>query len=82
MFVASTERKISLLPCMAIRISVTTYDACAADHVVRFTRLSPSVFAYCKQSKTGAGEGLGTRLGIIIDRVSYRVLLCLEFVTM
>ena len=37
---------------------------CAADHVVRFTRLSPSVFAYCKRSKTGAGEGLGTRLSI------------------
>ena len=35
---------------------------CAADHVVRFTRPSPSVFAYCKRSKTGAGEGLGTRL--------------------
>ena len=34
----------------------------AADHVVRFTRLSGSIFAYCKQSKTGAGEGLGTRL--------------------
>ena len=24
---------------------------------------SGSVFAYCKRSKTGAGEGLGTRLG-------------------
>ena len=34
----------------------------AANHVVRFTRPSDSVFAYCKQSKTGAGEGLGTRL--------------------
>ena len=41
---------------------MTTCDACAADHVVRFTRPSPSVFAYCKRSKTGAGEGLGTRL--------------------
>ena len=30
------------------------------DHVVRFTRPSGSVFAYCKQSKTGAGEGRGT----------------------
>ena len=29
-------------------------------HVVRFTRPSPSDFAYCKRSKTGAGEGLGT----------------------
>ena len=34
----------------------------AADHVVRFTRPSGPVFAYCKQSKTGAREGLGTRL--------------------
>ena len=42
--------------------SVTTCDACAADHVVRFSRPSPPVFAYCKRSKTGAGEGLGTRL--------------------
>ena len=63
-FVASTERKIGLLPSMAIHISVTTCDACAADHVVRFTRPSPSVFAYCKRSKTGAGEGLGTRLSL------------------
>ena len=61
-FVASTEHKIGLLPSIAIHISVTTCDACAADHVVRFTRPSPSVFAYCKRSKTGAGEGLGTRL--------------------
>ena len=61
-FVASTEHKIGLLPSMAIHISVTTCDACAADHMVRFTRPSPSVFVYSKQSKTGAGEGLGTRL--------------------
>ena len=61
-FVASTERKISLLPSMAIHISVTTCDACAADHVLRFTRPSPSIFADCKRSKIGAGEGLGTRL--------------------
>ena len=61
-FIASSERKISLLPSMAIHIRVTTCDACAADHVVRFTSPSPSVFAYCKRSKTGAGEGLGTRL--------------------
>ena len=36
---------------------------CSVDHVVRFTRSSPpSVFAYCKQSKTGAGEGLQMKL--------------------
>ena len=34
----------------------------SADQVVRFTRPSDSVFAYCKQSKTGAREGLGMRL--------------------
>ena len=61
-FVASTERKIGLFPRMTIHTSVTTCDACAADHVVRFTRHSPSVFAYCKRSKTGVGEGLETRL--------------------
>ena len=38
-------------------------DARGTDHMVRFTRPSGSVFAYCKRSKTGAGEGLGTRLG-------------------
>ena len=61
-FVASTERKIGPLPSMAVHICVTTCDAFAADHVVRFSRPFPSVFAYCKRSKTGAGEGLGTRL--------------------
>jgi len=41
---------------------VTTFDGRAADHMMKFPRLSPSVFAYCKRSKTGAIEGLGTRL--------------------
>ena len=62
-FIASSEREIGLFPSMAIHIGVTTCDACAMDHMVRFTRPSSSVFAYCKQSKTGAGEGLQTRLG-------------------
>ena len=35
------------------------------NHVVRFTRPSGSVFAYCKQSKTGAREGLEPRLIMI-----------------
>ena len=61
-FIASTEHKIGLLPSMVIHISVTTCDACAVDHVVRFTGPSPSAFAYCKQSKTGGWEGLGMRL--------------------
>ena len=45
-----------------IFVSRTCDVMCAADHVVRFTRPSPSDFAYCKRSKTGAGEGLGMRL--------------------
>ena len=52
-FVISTECKIGLLPSMTIHISVTTYDACTMDQEVRFTRPSPTVLAYCKQSKTG-----------------------------
>ena len=31
-------------------------------HMMKWTRPSLSVFAYCKQSKTGWWEGLGTRL--------------------
>ena len=42
---------------------MTTFDGHAVDHVMKFTRPSPSVFAYCKRSKTGGVEGLGTRLG-------------------
>ena len=34
----------------------------AADHVMKYPRPSPSVFAYCKRSKTGGVEGLETRL--------------------
>ena len=33
-------------------------------HVIKYTRLSPSIFAYCKWSKTGQWEGLETRLFI------------------
>ena len=40
-----------------------TFGGRAADHVMKFPRPSPSVFAYCKRSKTGGVEGLGTRLG-------------------
>ena len=32
------------------------------QNVIKWTRPSPSIFAYCKQSKTGRWEGLGTRL--------------------
>ena len=33
-----------------------------ALHVTRSPRPSPAVFAYCKQSNTGGGNGQGTRL--------------------
>ena len=29
---------------------------------LQYGKTEPEVFAYCKRSKTGAGEGLGTRL--------------------
>ena len=31
-------------------------------HMIKYTRSSPSVFAYCKWSKTGRWEALGTKL--------------------
>ena len=34
-------------------------------HVIQRNKASPSVFAYCKQSKTGRQEGLGTRLDLL-----------------
>ena len=60
--IASTECKISLLCSPAIDISLIICDTCAADHMLRFTRPSHSIFTYCKRSKSGAGEGLGMRL--------------------
>jgi len=38
--------------------------------VTKSPRPSPSVFAYCKQSNTGGGNGLGTRL-VVISVVAY-----------
>jgi len=35
--------------------------SCTVNHMVRFTRPSGSIFAYCKRSKSGAGEGLWER---------------------
>ena len=48
------------------------YDGCAAYHVRRFPRPSPSVFAYWKRSKAGGVEGLGTRLETEWDVSSVR----------
>ena len=39
-----------------------TFDGCATDHMMKFPMPSPSIIAYCKRSKTGGIEGLGTRL--------------------
>ena len=58
-FVADMECKISLFYSIAMH---RRHDACTADHVIRNPRLSPSVFAHSKRSKTGDGEGLGMRL--------------------
>ena len=33
-----------------------------ASHMINAPRSSPSIFVYCKQSKTGQWEGLGRRL--------------------
>ena len=35
---------------------------------MKYTRLSPSAFVYCKHSKTGWWESLGTRLTFAIMR--------------
>ena len=41
---------------------LSTYVDTDIINVIKWTRPSPSVFAYCKRSKTGRWEGLGTRL--------------------
>ena len=41
---------------------VSTFCLPDITHVTRSPRPSPSVFAYCKRSNTGGGNGLGTRL--------------------
>ena len=60
-FVASTECKICLLYHLPIE---RMRDSRATDHVMKFHRPSPSVFAYYKRSKTGGVEGLETRLAL------------------
>ena len=37
-------------------------DYLMSSHMTRSPRPSPSLFAYCKQSNTGGGNGLETRL--------------------
>jgi len=60
-FVASTECKICLVYHLPIE---RRCDSRGTDHVMKFHRPSPSVFAYCKRSKTGGVEDLGTRLAL------------------
>ena len=55
-FVASSERKIGLLPSMAIHISVTTSDARAADHVVRSPGLLPPFLHTASDQKLEPGK--------------------------
>ena len=38
-------------------------------HVIKWTRLSPLVFTYCKQANLGRWEGLGTRLILHVDKL-------------
>ena len=48
-----------------IRISYCVWNPWCqpcCDQVIRFSRPSPSVFAYCKRTKAGDIDGLGTRL--------------------
>ena len=46
-----------------VRGGVIAFDGHSMDHMMKFPRFSPSILAYCKRSKTGGVEGLGTRLG-------------------
>ena len=50
--------RLGLFPSMTVHVSVTTCDVRAEDHVVKFTRPSPSVFAYCKWSQNGGDQNL------------------------
>ena len=59
-FIASTDQSRTSLGCWK---EVWWHDGCGVDHVMKFSRPSPSVFTYWKRSKTGGIEGLGTRLG-------------------
>ena len=43
-------------------LPLSTYEGTNIIHMIKWTRPSPSVFVYCKWSRTGQWEGLGTRL--------------------
>ena len=53
-------------------------DGRAADHVIRFPRPSPSIFAHCKRSRTGGVEGMGTRLARASEVMHYQPKLFLQ----
>ena len=46
----------------AVRYPSLPLSETDVTHVIKWTRPSPSVFAYCKLLKTGWWEGLGMRL--------------------
>ena len=51
---------------MAIHISVMICDACAADHVVRFTRPSPSLVTSRKQPTENPSGNVGLNSGAFL----------------
>ena len=64
--IAGTKHKLSLLSSTVMHRRHDHMWFCAMDHMVGYPKPSPSVLAYCKQSKTGGGiEGLGMRLIIL-----------------
>ena len=73
-FVASTECKIGLLCSLAIHIKVTTCDTCGVDDVVRNPQPFPSVFAYCKCSKTGVRNEASAHGNLGLPTINGRLL--------
>ena len=67
MFVANTECKISLLCSMDIHTSVTKCDACAANHMIRFTRQEHRQLL---RSGGGGGGGLAARIKFVAHNES------------
>ena len=47
-------------------------------HVTLSPRSSPSIFAYCKRSKTGGGNGLKTRVQALTAGTVRRLIICTE----
>ena len=54
----------TFLPHEVVSSGSRTRGSPSWEFCLRHSGSSPSIFAYCKRSKTGAGEGLGTRLAM------------------